>query len=361
MTRSFTTSSIMKPTMKGIQPLQLMLWLFLPILFFTFFHHHSRAYIYNIYRDSSPVIGIDDSEPEPPKHPTRLSSHGLDSLPDVPHHHLASNRDNFASIMVFSARPNFAQRSAIRETWAKDVPGVTFFVGAKGCTIPQTLRRSSRSCNWKADVAKETMREDEGLAREVAAEQDLLEKEQRRYKDVVLLPMVDAYDMLSTKLMFALNWTLVNTNTDWVFKIDDDNYARINRLYSLAKACGMKRRVIGFKNGRIPVRKKGRFADLLYEGVRYPAYPNGGVGYGLTRDLVEFIVSNDMPIYPNEDTCIGIWLQSQQGIKYCWRQRAFHQDLRDSGKTCLHKGTAVVGHKFDAAQLRSCFERDTEK
>lgn len=263
--------------------------------------------------------------------------------------------------MVFSARQNFLQRSAIRETWARSEDAVVrFFVGESGCTVPQALRKSSLSCEWKAGVAKAEMREDEALAAEEETVQRRLREEQEKFADVVTLPMVDAYDKLSTKLKLALDWTVANTNSSWVFKIDDDCYARLAKVHALAKECGAGMRVMGFKNVGVPVRKQGRFADFLFNERYYPAYPNGGVGYGITRDLAEYMASRKQVLYPNEDTCIALWLRPLKGVQFCWRNQMFIQDIRKVGKTCLHPGKAIVGHKFNATQLRGCFAEDTE-
>lgn len=237
---------------------------------------------------------------------------------------------------------------------------VRFFVGARGCTIPREFRKSSRSCSWKANITEGGKLEDERLLEEVERMQTMLLQEQRKYKDVVMLPMVDAYDMLSTKLKLALDWTVANTNSSWVFKIDDDNYTRIRKLHALAKECGMSQRVMGFQNKGVPVRSKGRYADFLFKEKEYPAYPKG-LGYGITRDLAKVLASKKRVLYPNEDTCIAIWLRPLKDVQYCWRQNEFFQDRNITGKTCLHPGKAIVGHRFNASELRSCFARDTEK
>jgi len=104
-----------------------------------------------------------------------------------------------------------------------------------------------------------------------------------------------------------------NIKFDFLLKVDDDTFVRIDRIINLLANIRSKRAYIGKFHTKSP-----RF---VYEGYKnneiyYPDYVNellpfaGGSGYALSWDLVNYITKQQdyLTKFFNEDVAVGTWL-----------------------------------------------------
>ncbi|XP_001376070.3 beta-1,3-galactosyltransferase 6 [Monodelphis domestica] len=194
----------------------------------------------------------------------------------------------FLAVLVVSAPAGTERRRAVRSTWLADAgqPGpladvwARFVVGTAGLAAPE--RRA-------------------------------LEREQALHGDLLLLPVRDAYENLTAKVLAMFAWLDEHVAFDFVLKADDDTFARLGALRDELRARGpeQRRRLYwGFFSGRGRVQAGGRWREaawLLCD--HYLPYALGG-GYVLSADLVRFVSrSRDvLQHWRSEDVSLGAWL-----------------------------------------------------
>ncbi|XP_030078468.1 beta-1,3-galactosyltransferase 6 [Microcaecilia unicolor] len=186
-------------------------------------------------------------------------------------------------VVVVVSGPKYAERrSIIRSTWlsAAHTPGLW--------------------CRFVVGTA--------GLAREDAQS---LELEQSRHRDLLLLPELrDSYENLTAKLLHAYAWLDRHLDFKFVFKADDDTFARLDVLLDELRTKEARRLYWGFFSGRGRVKAGGKWKESAWVLCDYYLpYALGG-GYVLSWDLVHYLrMSRDyLAVWQSEDVSVGAWL-----------------------------------------------------
>jgi len=149
------------------------------------------------------------------------------------------------------------------------------------------------------------------------------------------------------------------SNYDFLVKIDDDTFVRLDRLVNLLSTIKPLRAYIGYFHINAPRYVEG----YKNNEINYPEYVEhllpfaGGSGYVLSMDLVEYLVKQDSYLirYFNEDVSVGTWLFPVQLIRY-------HQDnFIYRWKRCPEHGILIHStNTFDMLQLyRNSLMTDT--
>ncbi|TRZ02972.1 hypothetical protein DNTS_004981 [Danionella cerebrum] len=175
-----------------------------------------------------------------------------------------------------------------------------------------TERRSIIRSTWLSKHDTEVLHRfvigTEGLAPE---ELQNLATEQIRHHDLLLLPdLRDSYDNLTLKLLHMYSWLDQNVDFKFVFKADDDTFARLDLLKDELKSKMPSRLYWGFFSGRGRVKAAGKWKESTWELCDYYLpYALGG-GYVLSSDLVHYIRLNMgyLKIWQSEDVSLGTWL-----------------------------------------------------
>uniref|UniRef100_A0A7S4A8N3 Hexosyltransferase n=1 Tax=Pseudo-nitzschia australis TaxID=44445 RepID=A0A7S4A8N3_9STRA len=175
--------------------------------------------------------------------------------------------------------------------------------------------------------------------------------EQKRWQDLIEIPMKDAYKKLPEKMAQAYHWVLNNIpNTKWVGKADDDAYVRVKNLERyLHKHNPEIPMVIGEIVHESIVQQDGKWAEPDYQYEFYPDWPRGSSGYVLSRPAVQCIVENSELLhrYQGEDTNVGIWLDEAQ-------QNGHLKDIAYVGSSfgyegfslCKNSSFLIIGHNL---------------
>ena len=158
-----------------------------------------------------------------------------------PHFHQNSNttsiktsfKTNKLLVLVLSARDAIEQRTAIRKTWAANKTNVKFIIGDKSCSLPLFLREKYSCSIIKTSLPSSvniTMFYESRIKEYLKIENlktENLKIERDTENDVVLVDLEDSYRNLARKLKLGYRWAVEDTDADFILKIDDDSYARI--------------------------------------------------------------------------------------------------------------------------------------
>lgn len=238
----------------------------------------------------------------------------------------------FAVVLVFLAKctsetlkqgqqdpPGLAQHVKTLHSHVKDrkAPSVakdlSVFLVVLITTGPKyTERRSIIRSTWLAK------RDSDVLSRFVVGTQGLsqddlqnLSTEQGRHKDLLLLPdLRDSYENLTLKLLHMYSWLDQNVEFKFVFKADDDTFARLDLLKEELKLKEPKQLYWGFFSGRGRVKTAGKWRESTWDLCDYYLpYALGG-GYVLSADLVHYVHLNAayFKTWQSEDVSLGAWL-----------------------------------------------------
>ncbi|KAK6175523.1 hypothetical protein SNE40_013971 [Patella caerulea] len=186
-------------------------------------------------------------------------------------------------VIIISGPNNTRQRDIIRETWLNDSSIKShiiwrFVIGV--ANMPKELRKY--------------------LDRESFIRHDLLLLEDHE----------ESYQSLANKVLQSFSWVDHHVNFEFVLKVDDDSFVRLDKMINELKSKPKEHLYWGFFDGRAHVKKRGKWSEpdwILCD--RYLPYALGG-GYVISSDLVHFIVSNG-PIlkkFNSEDVSVGAWL-----------------------------------------------------
>ena len=223
-----------------------------------------------------------------------------------------------AVLVMSDPKSNYARR-IIRKTWASDVP--------EGFVVRFVIGTAKLTDSELAAVLEEDF--DHG--------------------DLILLPRLeDAYNKLSFKLLEMLVWANENLNVRYLMKVDEDSFVQPNLLADELLKMPSKRLYWGYFNGRGPVLKEGKFAELEYNMCdRYTPYALGG-GYVLSADLVTFVAQNHalLKVYKNEDVSLGSWLSPLD----IHREHDERFDTEYHSRGC--KDSYLVTHKHSLKQIQ---------
>jgi len=238
---------------------------------------------------------------------------------DVEKFSAAKQYHSFITIIVLSAPKSHGLRDVLRQTWLSEITKdtlVRFVVGTKG------LDKSSIT---------------------------MLEYENEENNDMVLLKdFKDSYEDLTHKLIAAFSWVDENIATKYVLKVDDDTFARMDKIHNELQDKPRARLYWGFFNGAANVKRSGQWAEPAWHLCdRYLPYARGG-GYVLSADLVHYIVKNSLFLqkFKAEDVSVGAWLgplnvQRIHDVRFDteYRSRGCHNDY-------------IVTHKQSSTDMR---------
>ncbi|KAI1697870.1 galactosyltransferase domain-containing protein [Ditylenchus destructor] len=204
--------------------------------------------------------------------------------------------ENARLLVIVPTRPtSFGIRSAIRQSWAKDLPPgviVKFVVGFP--TDPNFLY--------------------------------MLLLEQELYEDLMLNNIEDTYENLYLKVHSAFSWQQTFCKeVDYILKADDDTIVDLERLLYWIdnKMASIKQDQSSLIFGRIekwgwPIRSPGRkwyVPRSLFPRRYYPPFAYGPM-YLLTKEAVSDILDNSSQVkaFPNEDVLYTGVIAEKAGI-----------------------------------------------
>lgn len=247
----------------------------------------------------------------------------------------------------------------IRRTWAAGHSNVRFIVGDTSCDVPPEDRHPNQ-CNKRgveigeSEVA--TKQRDARLLRHQARElrtEHALSREQAKFSDLILVPMVDVYIALPRKVKEAYRWALKNTKASWFVKTDDDSMVRVGNLERMLSLYTPRLHVLGNLALDWKVLREGKWAETNYSPETYPVFPVGAAGHVVSRDIAELITSWDSFEYQGEDTSIGIWLHtSDVRFNVTWVNCP---TFFVTSKECVHDGAVMIGHNVSVHEMNVCF------
>ncbi|XP_063799111.1 beta-1,3-galactosyltransferase 6 [Pseudophryne corroboree] len=190
----------------------------------------------------------------------------------------------FLAVLIASGPKYTERRSIIRSTWLSAA----------------SRPRGDLWCRFVVGTA--------GLGEEESAS---LEVEQRRHGDLLLLPELrDSYENLTAKLLLMYAWLDQHLDYKFVFKADDDTFARLDVLMEELKPKEPKRLYWGFFSGRGRVKSGGKWKESSWVLCDYYLpYALGG-GYVLSWDLVHYLSLGReyLSQWQSEDVSLGAWL-----------------------------------------------------
>lgn len=170
-----------------------------------------------------------------------------------------------------------------------------------------------------------------------------LEIENKAFNDILLLDNVlDSYRNLTFKLLQFMIWLDKNTNFSYLLKVDDDSFARVDKLNTILKSRSQTGRLYwGYFDGRARVKHYGKWAEKSWVLCdRYLPYAKGG-GYVLSQDLVHFVARNSdvLQLYNSEDVSVGAWLAPLNITRF----HSVEFDTEYESRGCLN--SFLVTHK----------------
>ena len=239
-------------------------------------------------------------------------------------HFLAPARELSAHlvILVLTAPANQHQRDAVRETWLQNLP--------KNCLVRFVIGTASLEESILSNI----------------------EREQLIRKDLLLLKEHnETYKSLTSKLVQAFKWLDQTVDFQYLLKVDDDSYIRLDAILDDLKSKPKERLYWGFFDGRAHVKKTGKWAERDWIACdRYLPYALGG-GYLLSNDLIHYVVSNSnfLKTFLSEDVSLGSWL-APLDINRVHDPR-FDTEYKSRGCNNVY----LVTHKQSAMQMRDLY------
>ena len=218
----------------------------------------------------------------PPRHhhrdptPNTTAPHPAPSCPSRPLHLV---------ILVLSAPGASLRRTAIRGTWAHDYRS-------------RVVRATTRFLVGTRDL-------------EPARTNNIL-KEQEMFGDLLILESLrDSYANLSTKVLLGLRWADRSLEYDFLVKVDDDSYVRVEGISNALHKLDCDPRLYwGYFMGHAYPEAVGKWAEQnWFQCPHYLPYAMGG-GYVVSQRTVRALmqVSGRLVLYNNEDVTVGSWL-----------------------------------------------------
>lgn len=225
-------------------------------------------------------------------------------------------------VIVISGITNNQRRRTIRDTWfryADDQMCLYFVIGIQGLSTDE-----------KQQLVKETQ-----------LSSDLL----------LLEDFNESYFKLTEKMLKTFKLVEKTVEFDYILKVDDDSFVRLDVLQQVLKEKPKERFYYGFFDGRARVKKQGQWAEKdWFLCDRYLPHARGG-GYILSSDLVKYISTNSnlLQLYKSEDISVGAWLSPlkitrEHDVRFDteWRSRGCHNSY-------------IVTHKQSASMMKEKF------
>lgn len=156
-----------------------------------------------------------------------------------------------------------------------------------------------------------------------------------------------------------------------MLKIDDDSIARIEDLTAYLNhnfpVSSTPYLYLGWMSEGKKVLHTGKWKEKKFNGdeLGYPIYADGKAGYLLSVSLVKYLAINfdQLELYANEDTAIGIWLNDsvfKNLITYVKDRKIQNDRARDycpSKYNFIEGGKTVylLGHQLESHQIAPCY------
>lgn len=258
-------------------------------------------------------------------------------------------------IVIPSAVNNSGRRKAIRETWLR-------------------LQNNSE-ISMKHFFIIGT--EDVELHR-----QDELFNEQREFKDLMILSTcANDFSQLTKKLLTSYYWLVKTMTFNYLLKVDDDSFARLDLLSQELRSImadyndipdqsdtkneqsstssfqnyrpkenSQKMLYWGYFDGRAPVFKTGKWGEKKWFLCNsYLPYALGG-GYIVSSDIVNILASLSpyLQLYLNEDVSMGVWLAPFANINRK-HDRRFDTEATPRGCSNQH----IISHHLTIDEIYS--------
>ncbi|GMI38949.1 hypothetical protein TeGR_g11087 [Tetraparma gracilis] len=276
------------------------------------------------------------------------------------------------TVFVLSFYSDLAARQTIRETWASGHENVYFVIGVP-CPIP-TGQRDEYFCVLADEAVRPTPEEQADYDAECAANGLLVDEEQRVHHDLIRISDVtEAYRHLPHKLKAAYQWGILNTQSKFFVKTDDDSFVRVDTL-SLELLTSYQAdtpTLIGAIKPHAIVdhtgaRTSGRNKELPeYKPDVYPPWAAGNNGHAVSRPIAQYVSDKryDLFEYQGEDTSLGIWLDESPlkgKVKFVTSNRFSGSLMTWEGK-CEDPEFYSIGHNISPETMRKCFALMDEK
>ncbi len=181
-----------------------------------------------------------------------------------------------------------------------------------------------------------------------------LEYENSQHNDLLLLtPFHDSYANLTAKVLESFKWIDKNFDSKFVFKADDDTFARLDVILDeLRQKDDSQRLYWGFFDGRARVKQSGPWAEKNWHLCdTYLPHARGG-GYVLSSDLVHYIAKNSgfLQKFNSEDISVGAWLAPVETNRV--HDPRFDTEYKSRG--CSNQ--YIVTHKQEVQAMRDKYE-----
>lgn len=255
------------------------------------------------------------------------------------------------AILVLTARENKIRRTSVRELWGNGHNNVFFIVG-KHCLYTPDQRKP-----WVCEPKNSKVVIDQ----EYNIQQEELTRELSREPNVIIVDMIDVYRSLACKCKLGYLWVLKRTTANYILKIDDDSFARVDSVdhWLINRNDPPKYEMIagGFNTGS-PIRY-GKWAETKYKRNKYPPWPSGA-GHIVSRPVIEYLATHleTFVEYQGEDTTLGIWMEKIRGEIDVVRTKSKYF-ITHSGD-CHNKEKLVIGHSISISKMKDCYKTMNE-
>ncbi|XP_055389425.1 beta-1,3-galactosyltransferase 6 [Condylostylus longicornis] len=303
-----------------------------------------------------------------------------------------SSNDLFIVVLILSA-PNYEEkRDTMRNTWLKlsltksyypeeylNIPGYDDDGFLEVETIPSQMQQFNYFLDWKIDHGASYIPSRDIKIKHFFAigtkDMDVtlknkLDNENSKYHDLLFIEdLVDSYSNLTKKLLKSIEILSNTQNFDYILKVDDDTYVKLdylaNELVSydrkLLRIANVEQDKLlpelywGYFNGKANIKTKGIWKETHYNLCNhYIPYALGG-GYVISRNIALYIKNNGkyFNTYLSEDVSMGIWLAP---LKNIYRKHDIRFDTAYIPRQ--YKDYHLVLHKRSPAQMIILYKND---
>ncbi|KAJ4711230.1 Hydroxyproline O-galactosyltransferase [Melia azedarach] len=224
----------------------------------------------------------------PQKHLEMLSKWRAPPLPD-------GHVELFIGIL--SAGNHFAERMAVRKSWMQH----------KLIQSSKVVARFFVALHGRKEVNLD------------------LKKEAEYFGDIVIVPYMDAYDLVVLKTVAICEYGVRTVAAKYIMKCDDDTFVRVDAVIKEAqKVNGGRSLYVGNMNYYHKPLRHGKWAVTYEEWPEedYPPYANGP-GYIVSSDIAQYIVTefeqHKLRLFKMEDVSMGMWVEkfnSSKAVEY---------------------------------------------
>lgn len=146
-----------------------------------------------------------------------------------------------------------------------------------------------------------------------------LKKEANFFRDIIIVPFVDSYDLVVLKTVAICEYAARVVSAKYVMKCDDDTFVRLDSVMAeVKKIPDDKSFYVGNMNYYHRPLRKGKWAVSYEEWPKdtYPPYADGP-GYIVSSDIANFVVfemeTGRLNMFKMEDVSVGMWVGQFNG------------------------------------------------